>query len=61
MKKYRVNVYATREGSSHMNNAVFRQYVVEAANVEGARVAAIDVAYKEGGIEHVNPRKVVEL
>ena len=61
MTKYRVNVYATKEGSVHMNNGVFRQYVVEADSVEAARMAAIDAAYKEGGLEHINPRRVEEV
>jgi hypothetical protein len=61
MKRYRVNVYATKEGSVHMNNAVFRQYVVEAESPEAARGAAILAAYAEGGLEHVNPRKVEEI
>jgi hypothetical protein len=59
--RYIVDVYATKEGSVHVNNAEFRQYIVEAESVEAARIAAIDMAYKEGGIEHINPRKVVRL
>jgi hypothetical protein len=58
--KYKVDVYATKAGSVHMNNAVFRQYVVEADSVESARHAAIDAAYREGGLEHVNPRHAVQ-
>ena len=61
MRKYLVNVYATPEGSLHMNNSVFRQYTVEADSVEAARSAAIDAAYREGGLEHVNPRTVREI
>ena len=61
MKKYKVDVYATKAGSAHMNNAEFRQYVVEAEDIGSARVAAIDAAYKEGGLEHVNPRRVQEV
>jgi hypothetical protein len=61
MTKYRVDVYATKPGSVHMNNAIHRQYVVEADSVESARMAAIDAAYDEGGVEHVNPRRVVEV
>ncbi len=61
MATYKVNTYATREGSQHMNNAVFRQYIVEAENVGDARMAAIDAAYREGGLEHVNPLGVALL
>ena len=61
MTKYQVDVYATRIGSVHANNCVFRQYTVEADLIESARIAAIDAAYKEGGVEHVNPRTVMEL
>lgn len=61
MTKYRVDVYATKAGSSHMNNAERRQYVVEADSPESARLAAIDAAYAEGGLEHVNPRRVVQV
>jgi hypothetical protein len=61
MKRYLVDVYATPEGSAHMNNSMFRQYTVVAGSVEAARYAAIDAAYREGGMEHVNPRTVREI
>lgn len=61
MTKYQVSVYATPEGSLHMNNAIHRWYVVEAENEQAARIAAIDAAYKDGGVEHVNPRTVTKL
>lgn len=61
MPKYRVSTYATPEGAVHMNNSIHRQYVVEAADEQGARMAAIDAAYAEGGLDHVNPRAVTLL
>jgi hypothetical protein len=59
--KYQVSIYATPEGSIHMNNSVHRWYVVEAENEQAARIAAIDAAYAEGGVEHVNPRNVTKI
>ncbi len=41
-----------------MNNAEFRQYTVEAPTPEAARMVAIDELYREGGLEHANPRRV---
>jgi hypothetical protein len=61
MKKYKVSVYATPEGSVHMNNSIHRYYVVEAENELRARLAAIEAAYKDGGVEQVNPRGVLEI
>lgn len=58
MQRYRVQVYATPEGSLHMNNSVQRSYVVEAPDIPHARTAAIAAAYLDGDIEHVNPRNV---
>ncbi len=58
MPRYKVFVYATREGSVHMNNAERRFYFVEAPSEDLARMAAIDAAYQEGGLEHINPRTV---
>jgi hypothetical protein len=60
-KKFKVVVYATKEGSLHMNNAERREYIVSADSVEGARLAAIEAAYQEGGLEHVNPRTVTAM
>ncbi len=61
MATYKVDVYATREGSLHANNCVFREYTVTADSPEQARMAAIDAAYQEGSLEHVNPRHVILL
>lgn len=61
MPKYRVSVYATPEGALHMNSSVHRYYTVEAETEQAARIEAINVAYREGGVEHVNPRKVERL
>ncbi len=56
--KYAVECFATKVGSAHMNNREFRRYIVEAETPEKARHAAIEAAYIEGGLEHINPRKV---
>lgn len=61
MPKYQVEVYATPVGSAHMNNSVHRTYTVEAETPEAARTASITLAYKDGDIEHINPRTVREL
>ncbi len=61
MPKYRVSTYATPEGAVHQNNSIHRYYVVEAANEWDARMLAIDAAYEEGGLDHVNPRGVTLL
>ena len=41
-----------------MNNSVHRYYVVTAPDLPHARKAAIDAAYLDGDIEHINPRNV---
>ncbi len=56
MKKlYSVETFARKEGAIGLHGTERRVYTVYASSETRARMAAIDAAYEEGGLEHVRP------
>jgi hypothetical protein len=59
--KYEVDISARKEGAIGIHGTERRRYTVEAASPDDVNKAAIDAAYKEGGIEHINILRVKML
>ena len=55
MPIYRVETFAQKEGAIGAHGTERRVYTVQANSIQEARLAAIDAAYKEGGLQHVKP------
>jgi hypothetical protein len=59
--RYQVDISARKEGAIGKHGTERRSYTVEAAHLEDVNKAAIDAAYREGGIEHVRITRVKML
>lgn len=57
---YDVRISARKEGAIGVHNTELRRYTVEAPTLDDVNKAAIDAAYKEGGLEHVSVYYVAE-
>jgi hypothetical protein len=59
--RFEVHISARKEGAIGAHGTERRKYTVEAASLDDVGKAAIDAAYKEGGIEHINVLRVKML
>jgi hypothetical protein len=61
MKTWTVVTFASKAGAIGAHGTERRIYTVQAEDVPAARRAAIDAAYREGGLEHVKPVGIVTM